>query len=141
MGEKEIIAKLNDENNFHLTLKVIQFSEDKLALEFLNYIKQYNSFIYIDNLDEAYDLLKKAYIEKIDYVVCNNQISFLLPLVSVISSDDLSIIKSFVPVFYYLKDNILIQKLKTYCHKSDYKFYSFKTTNNLFVAIKELISF
>ena len=37
MDEKEIIAKLNDENNFHLTLKVIQFSEDKLALEFINY--------------------------------------------------------------------------------------------------------
>lgn len=141
MLESEIISKLNKENNFQLSLKVVQFTDDNLALSFISYLNNFHySTIFIDGLNEAYALLKKAKDEKIDFVIVNNKISFLLPLVSVVSNDDLSIIKPFIPVYYYLKDNIIIQKLKTYCHKSDYQFLSFKTIDSLFANIKELIT-
>ena len=138
MKKQEIIKKLNLQNNFHLTLKVIQFTDLQLLKEFKNELENLGkSVIDITSIDTAYELLNKAYNDKIDYVLCNNSIDFLLPLVNVINTDDLSTIKPLVPVMFCLKDNKISQKLKTKCHQSYIPFEEYKSKKELINVLKE----
>ena len=141
MTNQELIYRLNQNNNFHLSLKVIQFTDNKIAKEFATFLTQNNKksvFVSLEN--ELYDELEMAYKEKIEYVICDSSISFFLPLVSVITNDNVSIIKPIIPVLYYLKDNKIIQKVKTACNKKMTTYTCVKTKENLFDEIIKNIS-
>ena len=86
----------------------------------------------IDSLDNAFDKLTYAYNNKIDYVLVNKDLSFMLPLVNIITTDDISTIKPMIPTFYCLKDNRIIQKVKTTCNKK-------MSTYKAFHSIEELL--
>lgn len=133
---KETIKKLNQNNNFHLSFKVIQINDDSI-IDLL--IKKINEKVYV--IKERYDLYDKlldAYNNKYKYIVCNETINFLLPLVTIIVKDDVSLIKPTIPVYYYLKDNKIIQKVKTTCNKKMTTYEGFKTIEDLLCKVIEI---
>lgn len=134
MKQQKLMLKLNKEHNFHLSLKVIQFSEVSLLYEFNDFLINKNIYSKVIVNDVTYEQLQEAYSEK-KVVLCDKNITLLLPLVCVISSDDFSIVKPCIPTYYHLKDNRIIQNLKTLCHKQNITFTSFKTKNELFTQI------
>ncbi len=141
MNQQELNHLLNKNKNFHLTLKVIQFVDNQLLNDFSNYLDNFQfTFIKITNFDDAYELLRKAYEEKMDYVLCNDCIACLLPLICVINQENFDIVKPFIPVYYLLKDNRIIQNLKTYCRKKMATFIGFKYKEDLFKNILLLIN-
>ena len=89
---KEIINKLNENNNFHLSLKVIQASENSFLYKLKEKLKDKNIVIINSNID-IYDQLYNAYINKVDFVLVDSSINYLLPLVNIISNDYIEIIK------------------------------------------------
>lgn len=140
MNKLEIIEKLNQNNNFHLSLKVISSTQDSVLYQIKEVIEKENkSAIVITDIEGCYEKLQQAYQEKIDYVLVNSQISFLLPLVNIITNDDISVIKPMIPTFYHLKDNRIIQKVKTTCNKKLSSYYSFKTLEELIYQVMMLI--
>lgn len=140
MNKLEIIEKLNQNNNFHLSLKVISSTQDSVLYQIKEVIEKENkSAIIITDIEGSYEKLQQAYQGKIDYVLVNSQISFLLPLVNIITNDDISVIKPMIPTFYHLKDNRIIQKVKTTCNKKMSSYYSFKTLEELIYQVMMLI--
>lgn len=140
MKNQEIIEKLKINNNFHLSLKVIQVSGENLIVFISNYLNKCNKkTMIITDLNECYEKLLNAYENNFDYVICNENINFLLPLVSIINNDELSIIKPMIPVFYLTKDNKIIQQIKTTCRKKMTTFQSVKNNDELIKIIDELI--
>ena len=113
---KEVIKKLNNHNNFHLSFKVIQISDDNLIDE----IKEITTkkVLVLKDTTNLFEKLLSAYNNNIKHVVCNDKIDVLLPLVVFITNDNVDVIKPTIPVFYYLKDNKIIQKVKTQCNKT-----------------------
>lgn len=139
MNKLEIIEKLNQNNNFHLSLKVISATQDSVLYQIKEVIEKKNkSVIIITDIEGCYEKLKQAYQEKIDYVLVNSQISFLLPLVNIITNDDISVIKPTIPTYYCLKDNKIIQKVKTTCNKKMSKYSAFHTVEELINELKIL---
>ncbi len=140
MKNLEIIEKLNQSNNFHLSLKTISATD----IEVLNKLKQVienknKTTIIIASLENAYEELLKAYNNKIDFVLVNSKLSFMLPLVNIITTDDISIIKPIIPTYYCLKDNKIIQKVKTACNKKMSKYTAFHTIDELIEQAINLI--
>ena len=119
----QLIKRLNEENNFHLSLKVIQVTDEKVALQLLDKLQEEGKTVDIIDKNDPYKTLKKAYEEKIDYIIARSNDNYLLPLVVVIANDDIDVIKPMIPTLYMLKDNKIIQKVKTRCNKlnSQYK--------------------
>lgn len=141
MNKLEIIEKLNQNNNFHLSLKVISATQDSVLYQIKEVIESKNkSAIIITDIEGCYEKLQQAYQEKIDYVLVNSQISFLLPLVNIITNDDISVIKPTIPTYYCLKDNKIIQKVKTTCNKKMSKYSAFHTIEELINDVMTLIN-
>lgn len=133
MDIKNLIELLNQNNNFHLSLRCIMANEVKVLDALKNRLENNNNnTLVIDSLDNAYNQLTYAYNNKIDYVLVNKDLSFMLPLVNIITTDDISTIKPMIPTFYCLKDNRIIQKVKTTCNKK-------MSTYKAFHSIEELL--
>ena len=138
MKELEIIEKLNQLNNFHLSLRVIQIDNDEIIKE-VSKLNSNKKITTITNLEESFDKLYEAYNEKADVVLVNEKVNFLLPLISVLTKQSIDIIKPTIPVYYYLKDNKIIQKVKTACHKKMTTFTQIKTKQELIDLINSNI--
>ena len=114
---KQLINKLNEEHNFHLSLKVVLFSEDNLLNQVYDKLVSLNYKCQKIDCNNRYESLKKAYDEKVDYVLASSEETYLLPLLVVISNEDIEGVKPLIPTLYMLKDNKIISKLKTKCNK------------------------
>lgn len=141
MNNAEIIKELNKYNNFHLSLKVIQITDDKLLESLSTFLKDNKkSSIIITTLNNVIDELLKAYNKKIDYVLCNENIEFLLPLVTILTKEKLSLIKPLIPVLYMIKDNRIIEKIKTTCRKKMTSFEKICDEKEIFEKLKSMIN-
>ena len=138
MKNQKIIEKLNQNNNFHLSLKVIQITDRKILEQLKQELENNNKKVVIIN--NSYEALLDAYNNKVDYVLIDETINYLLPLVVVITKEIIDIIKPIIPTFYLLKDNRIIQKVKTQCNKKMSKYISFKNVKELIDAIISLIN-
>lgn len=123
----QLIKRLNEENNFHLSLKVIQVTDENVALQLLDKLQEEGETVDIIDKNDPYKTLKKAHEEKIDYIIARSNDNYLLPLVVVIASDDIDVIKPMIPTLYMLKDNKIIQKVKTRCNKLNSQYKQIKT--------------
>lgn len=123
----QLIKRLNEENNFHLSLKVIQVTDESVALQLLDKLQEEGKTVDIIDKNDPYKTLKKAHEEKIDYIIARSNDNYLLPLVVVIASDDIDVIKPMIPTLYLLKDNKIIQKVKTRCNKLNSQYKQIKT--------------
>lgn len=134
MKELEVIEKLNQLNNFHLKLKVIQVSDDEIISDVVGLISN-KKVATINNLESSFDKLKEAYNNKVDVVLVNEKVTFLLPIITILTKECLDIIKPTIPVYYYLKDNKIIQKVKTTCHKKMTAFMQIHTKKEVIELI------
>jgi cellobiose-specific phosphotransferase system component IIB len=132
MKKLEIIEKLNQNNNFHLSLKSILATDKEVLNKLKQVIENKNKKATIINfIDNAYEDLLKAYNEKIDYVLISQELTFMLPLVNIITTDCVDVIKPIIPTYYCLKDNKIIQKVKTTCNKKMSKYTAFHSIDEL----------
>lgn len=122
---KNILEKLNQSNNFHLTFKVIQIDDDNVIDILVN--KLTTNVYVIKNSKDLYDKLLNAYNSNYKWIICNSSINILLPQVVVLTSDNIDIIKPNIPLYYHLKDNRKIQKIKTVCNKQNISYSAFKS--------------
>ena len=138
MERLEILTKLNKENNFHLSIKTIQITDDDL----ISKIKESNiekKIKTLTSLDNAYETLLECYNNKIDVLLVNENIDFLLPIFTVLTKDMIELIKPMIPVYYYLKDNKIIQRVKTNCNKKSCQYMQIKTIDELIDFINKNI--
>ena len=127
--EKDLLLKLNEYNNFHLSLKVIQITDNDLISECEEYLYAQGKKVFVIlTKDSLFENLLKAYESKVDCVLINENINILLPQSILITKDVTSIIKPMIPVYYLLKDNRIIQKVKTACNK---KYTTYKSTKSV----------
>lgn len=127
--EKDLLLKLNEYNNFHLSLKVIQITDNDLISECEEYLYAQGKKVFVIlTKDSLFENLLKAYESKVDCVLINENINILLPQSILITKDVTSIIKPMIPVYYLLKDNRIIQKVKTVCNK---KYTTYKSTKSV----------
>lgn len=127
--EKDLLLKLNEYNNFHLSLKVIQITDNDLISKCEEYLYAQGKTVFVILSNEGlFENLLKAYESKVDYVLINENINILLPQSILITKDITSIIKPMIPVYYLLKDNRIIQKVKTTCNK---KYTTYKSTKSV----------
>lgn len=126
---KDLLLKLNEYNNFHLSLKVIQITDNDLISKCEEFLCAQGKtvFVILTN-DSLFENLLKAHESKVDYVLINENINILLPQSILITKDVTSIIKPMIPVYYLLKDNRIIQKVKTACNK---KYTTYKSTKSV----------
>lgn len=140
MKKLEIIEKLNQNNNFHLSLKTISATDIEVLNKLKKVIENKNKTpIIITSLENAYEELLKAYNEKIDYVLISKELTFMLPLLNIITTDSVDVIKPIIPTYYCLKDNKIIQKVKTACNKKMSKYTAFHTIDELIEQVINLI--
>ena len=137
--EKEVLMKLNDNNNFHLSLKVIQITDDDLISKCEEYLngKGKTVFVILAN-DNLYEKLLNAYEMKVDYILINEKINILLPQSILITKDVTNIIKPMIPVYYLLKDNRIIQRIKTTCNKKYTTYIAIKSAEEYFLTLNKL---
>ena len=135
MEKQETIKKLNKHDNFHLTLKIIQITDNLLIKEVISKISKKS--VVIDNQNNIYNQLKEAYETRVEYVFIDEKIDYLLPIYICITKEAFDIIKPIVPVFYVLKDNKQKEKIKTICRKKMTTWQEYKTTQEM---LDELIN-
>lgn len=119
----KILDKFEKDNFFQLKLKSIQITDNDILNKLSNKLDDLGYKNKIIDENNIYDDLYDAYINKVDYVLINEKIDILLPQLIVIIGDYCNLIKPIIPVYYYLKDNKIIQKLKTTCN-SNYTTYT-----------------
>lgn len=136
--EKEVLMKLNDNNNFHLSLKVIQITDDDLISKCEEYLngKGKTVFVILAN-DNLYEKLLNAYEMKVDYILINEKINILLPQSILITKDVTNIIKPMIPVYYLLKDNRIIQRIKTTCNKKYTTYIAIKIVEEYLLTLNK----
>lgn len=136
--EKEVLMKLNDNNNFHLSLKVIQITDDDLISKCEEYLngKGKTVFVILAN-DNLYEKLLNAYEMKVDYILINEKINILLPQSILITKDVTNIIKPMIPVYYLLKDNRIIQRIKTTCNKKYTTYIAIKRVEEYLLTLNK----
>ena len=109
--EKDLLLKLNEYNNFHLSLKVIQITDNDLISKCEEYLYAQGKTVFVILSNEGlFENLLKAYESKVDYVLINENINILLPQSILITKDVTSIIKPMIPVYYLLKITGLFKK-------------------------------
>lgn len=137
MNEQEVLNKLNEQENFQLTFKVIQVTDDLLLDEIA---KLFNNIEIIKSVDECYDKLLKAYLRNDKYVLVDENISFLLPFVIVLTSDHLSLIKPMTPIYCKINDNKKFQNVKTKCNQMQINQpIRLKNNEEIISLIKEIV--
>lgn len=136
--EKEVLMKLNDNNNFHLSLKVIQITDDDLISKCEEYLngKGKTVLVILAN-DNLYEKLLNAYEMKVDYILINEKINILLPQSILITKDVTNIIKPMIPVYYLLKDNRIIQRIKTTCNKKYTTYIAIKIVEEYLLTLNK----
>lgn len=136
--EKEVLMKLNDNNNFHLSLKVIQITDDDLISKCEEYLngKGKTVLVILAN-DNLYEKLLNAYEMKVDYILINEKINILLPQSILITKDVTNIIKPMIPVYYLLKDNRIIQRIKTTCNKKYTTYIAIKRVEEYLLTLNK----
>lgn len=136
--EKEVLMKLNDNNNFHLSLKVIQITDDDLISKCEEYLngKGKTVFVILAN-DNLYEKLLNAYEMKVDYILINEKINILLPQSILITKDVTNIIKPMIPVYCLLKDNRIIQRIKTTCNKKYTTYIAIKRVEEYLLTLNK----
>ena len=136
--EKEVLMKLNDNNNFHLSLKVIQITDDDLISKCEEYLngKGKTVFVILAN-DNLYEKLLNVYEMKVDYILINEKINILLPQSILITKDVTNIIKPMIPVYYLLKDNRIIQRIKTTCNKKYTTYIAIKIVEEYLLTLNK----
>ena len=72
-------------------------------------------------------------------MLVNENIDFLLPIFTVLTKDMIELIKPMIPVYYYLKDNKIIQRVKTNCNKKSCQYMQIKTIDELIDFINKNI--
>lgn len=133
---KTLSQQLNEYHNFHLSLKCIEFSDQTIISEFLEKLNEQKvSYTVIDKNKDIFQQLWNAYHQKVEVVLYSSPLLVLLPLVFVITNENIFQIKPIVPVFYCLKDNKIIQQVKTLCNKTYTHYQAFKSHQELFDAI------
>ncbi len=133
---KTLSQQLNEKDNFHLSLKCIEFSDQTIISEFQEkLIEQKISYTIIDKNEDIFQQLWNAYQQQVEFVLYSSPLTVLLPLVLVITNENITQIKPIIPVFYYLKDNKIIQQVKTLCNKTYTQYQAFKSHQELFDAI------
>ena len=131
--QKELLSKLNKYNNFHLSLKVIQITDNDLISEYNKYLNDKGlSTMVVLSSDDLFEILLEAYETKVDYVLINENINILLPQWMLITKDVTNIIKPMIPVYFLLKDNKIIQKVKTVCNKKYTTYTAIKNFEDCF---------
>lgn len=137
MCEKEVIKQLNQNNNFHLALKCVQITDDKIIKEIIKNDKN-KKIVEITSLENAYEKLLKAYNDKVDLVLVNENIKFVLPQLVILTKEETSLITPLIPTYYLIKDNKIIQKIKTICHKKESSFFQLKNEKEIEDLIKKI---
>ena len=132
----QLIKRLNEENNFHLALKVIQVTDCEISKKLKDLLCSLGKSCEIIDCNDPYNFLKKAYYEKIEYVIAGSEDNYLLPLVVVINNDNVDVIKPMIPTLYLLKDNKIIQKVKTKCNKLSSPYFQIKDEKDIISYLK-----
>ena len=114
---KHLINKLNEEHNFHLSLKVILFTDNDVLNQVFDKLVSLNYKCHKIDCNSRYESLKNAYENKADFVLASSSEIYLLPLLVVVSNENIDAIRPYIPTLYMLKDNRIIQKVKTRCNK------------------------
>lgn len=130
---KELVKKLNQNNNFHLTFKVVQVTDDCIIDKIVQLSKK--EILALKNNDNIFENLLNAYNNNVKHIICNEKIEILLPLATFITKENVDVIKPIIPVYYYLKDNRIIQKIKTQCNKTYTSYKQIKTEEELINTI------
>ena len=138
MEKQEILKKLNKNNNFHLSIKVIQVTDNLLIKNITTKISK-KCFI-INNENSVYDQLKEAYETGVEYVFIDEKIDYLLPIYICITKACYDIIKPIVPVFYVLKDNKEKENIKTACRKKMTTWQEYKNTQEMIDEIINILN-
>ena len=129
MKNKELLNKLNEQNNFHLTFKVVQIT-DYTLLEYVS-SKTNEKNVVVDSKNDIYEQLKKAYNDNIRVVFIDEKIDCLLPYYICLTKPCLDIIKPLISVFYTTKDNKEKENIKTACRKKMTKWQEFKSNEEM----------
>ena len=85
MEKQETIKKLNKHDNFHLTLKIIQVTDNLLIKNITTKISK-KCFI-INNENNLFDQLKEAYETGVEYVFIDEKIDYLCKRLDITPND------------------------------------------------------
>lgn len=112
---KKMLFHLNEENNFHLSLKAITCPVDwffsvKEALEAIHY-----RIAMVRSQEDIYQQLKEIYLLKPDFILIDEKISFINPLYILLADCYHPAIRPYSKVIYVLHDNNQINTLKKDC--------------------------
>ena len=129
MKNNDFLNKLNEQNNFHLTFKVIQITDNTL-LEYAA-SKTIEKNVIINSENDIYEQLKNAYENKVRFVFIDEKIDCLLPFYVCLTIPYIDIIKPLIPVLYTIKDNKEKEYIKTACRKKMTTWQEFKTSEEM----------
>lgn len=109
--------QLNENGNFHLSLKAISCSKT-IFFPIQTLFEQLNlSFMWIDASNDLYSQLQEAYQKQIDYILMDEDISFINSLYVLLNDNHFERIKPYSKVIYSFHDNHQINQLKAICQK------------------------
>lgn len=113
---KETLKKLNQQNNFQLSLKTIQINEiEALNQVYECLIKDGKNVAKIASND-LYNELLKAYNDKVDYILIDKDVTILNPIIIGLFMESDVVIKPQSKVVYVINDNRIVNKLTSTCN-------------------------
>lgn len=142
MQKEEIIKLLDQNNNFHLTFKVISFEDKTLLKEYDDYLNnRLIDHLLLTDMDNCLKLIQNHYNNQQKYIITTTDFDFFLEQLIVLSVGNTKLIKPIIPVYYLSKDNKVIQKIKTRCHQiNNNLFFGYKNKEQLFIDITNQIT-